>query len=58
MSWYSRYKPIGDGIFLSFAYIFFIWNLYKRLPDIINGAGMVTEIVISDRNKNRNRNEE
>ena len=43
MSWYSRYKPTVDKIIIAFCYINFIWLLFKRLPDIIAGAGAITE---------------
>lgn len=38
MSWYTRYKPIGDVIIGGFLWILFIWNVYKHLPSIINGV--------------------
>ena len=40
LSWYSRYKPIGDIIITAFVYAFFIWRFYCRLPEIIRGAGI------------------
>lgn len=43
MKWYSRYKPIVDLIIIAFVYINFIFLIYKRLPDIISGAGAITE---------------
>ena len=41
MSWYKDYKPLCDTIISAFLWLFFIWRLYARLPDIISGAGMV-----------------
>lgn len=38
MSWYTRYKPIGDVIIGGFLWILFIWNVYKHLPSILNGV--------------------
>lgn len=38
MSWYTRYKPIGDTIIGGFLWILFIWNVYKHLPSILNGV--------------------
>lgn len=43
LSWYARYKPTVDKIIIAFTYIGFIFLLYKRLPDIISGAGAITE---------------
>ena len=40
LSWYSRYKPIGDIVLTAFVYVFFIWRFYCRLPEIIRGAGI------------------
>jgi hypothetical protein len=40
MSWYTPFKSIGDGIITAFVYIFFAWNVYRKLPDIIQGASM------------------
>ncbi len=43
MTWYSRYKPTVDKIIIAFAYIIFIFIVFKRLPDIISGAGAITD---------------
>jgi hypothetical protein len=40
LSWYARYKPIGDIVLTAFVYVFFIWRFYCRLPEIIRGAGI------------------
>ncbi len=40
--WYAPYKPAVDIIIVAFSYGFFIFNVYKRLPDIIAGVGAVT----------------
>lgn len=45
MTWYSRYKPLIDNIIIAFAYISFIFLVFKRLPDIISGAGAITKNV-------------
>lgn len=45
LSWYARYKPTVDTIIIAFAYLSFIFLLFKKLPDIINGIGMQTENV-------------
>lgn len=41
-SWYAKYKPTGDAIIGSFMWIVYLWYLWKRLPDIISGGGMLT----------------
>lgn len=39
LSWYAPYKDLGDNVICIFVYIAFLWNIFIRLPDIINGAG-------------------
>lgn len=39
LSWYAPYKDYGDSIICMFCYLSFLWNIFKRLPDIIQGAG-------------------
>ena len=41
-SWYAKYKPTGDAVIGSFMWIVYLWYLWKRLPDIISGGGMLT----------------
>jgi len=43
LSWYSRYKPLGDIIITAFVYAFFIWRFYCRIPELIRGAGIITD---------------
>ena len=43
LSWYSRYKPLGDIIITAFVYVFFIWRFYCRIPELIRGAGIITD---------------
>lgn len=38
-SWYADYKDFGDDVICIFCYLGFLWNIFKRLPDIIQGAG-------------------
>lgn len=45
LAWYTRYKPIGDIIITAFVYIFFIWRFYCRIPELIRGAGIITDSV-------------
>lgn len=39
LSWYAPYKDFGDTVICIFVYIAFLWHVFIRLPDIINGAG-------------------
>lgn len=39
LSWYAPYKDLGDNIICIFAYLSFLWNIFIKLPDIIQGAG-------------------
>ena len=43
MTWYTRFKPTVDAVIIAFSYIGFIFLVYKRMPDIISGAGAITE---------------
>lgn len=43
LTWYSRFKPTVDLIIIAFSYISFTFLVFKRLPDIISGAGAVTK---------------
>lgn len=38
-SWYNNYRDFGDNVICMFCYLGFLWNIFKRLPDIIQGAG-------------------
>lgn len=42
LAWYVPFKPYGDLIFTGFAYVFFVWRLYKSIPNIINGVASTT----------------
>lgn len=37
--WYDDYREFGDNVICMFCYLSFLWNIFKRLPDIIQGAG-------------------
>lgn len=39
LSWYAPYKEFGDNVICIFAYLAFLWNIFIRLPDIIQGTG-------------------
>lgn len=40
-AWYEKYKPTGDLIVGAFLWVMYLWYLWKRVPDIISGAGFV-----------------
>ena len=44
LAWYKPFKPYGDLVFTGFAYIFFIWRIYMRLPSIISGGSGIVRI--------------
>lgn len=39
-SWIEPYKKYTDLIICGFAYLGFMWRLYKRIPSIISGTGV------------------
>ena len=41
LSWYAPYKNYGDLVLTGFLYILFFWNLFKHIPKIIDGFGLV-----------------
>lgn len=40
-SWYAKYKPSIDTILSSIIWFTFLLNMWRRLPDIISGGGMI-----------------
>ena len=38
LSWYEQYKPTADAFICAFAYLGFIWHMFVRIPNLINGA--------------------
>lgn len=42
LAWYVPFKPYGDLVFTGFAYVLFVWRLYKSIPNIINGVASTT----------------
>ena len=46
MSWYARYKDSVDTILSGILWIFFLWRLFRRIPDIISGVGINEEIPV------------
>lgn len=41
MSWFQRYKADTDRILGGFLWVAYLWLLFRRLPDILGGAGLV-----------------
>lgn len=37
LSWYAPFKSYGDLVFTGFAYVLFVWRLWKSIPSVING---------------------
>lgn len=47
VSWFNRYRQYTDP-FLSFVFwITFLWLIAKRLPDLLNGAGMISSAPVN-----------
>lgn len=44
-SWYDDYRDLGDNVICCFCYLSFLWHIFKRLPDIIQGAGADSYVV-------------
>lgn len=40
-SWYDAYKPTVDLLFAAIIWAGFLWRMYSRIPEILNGMGMV-----------------
>lgn len=38
LSWYEPYKPTVDAFICAFAYLAFMWHMFKILPSLISGA--------------------
>ena len=38
-SWYAQFKPTVDTMLSSIIWVMFVWRTFKRLPNIISGAG-------------------
>lgn len=48
LGWYSKYKTYGDAIICCFAYAFFFWRIFIKMPNIINGSAGETSGIVSD----------
>lgn len=44
VSWFARYRTYTDPFISAFLWVVFIWALAKRLPELLNGAGMVADM--------------
>ena len=40
-AWYAKYKPFVDNILAGMIWITWLWHMYKRIPELIHGNGMV-----------------
>lgn len=43
VSWFSRYRKYTDPFLSALMWFFFFWAIAKNLPNILNGAGIVTD---------------
>ena len=44
-AWYAQFKPMVDNILAGIIWITWLWHMYKRIPELINGQGMTTASV-------------
>lgn len=49
MTWYARYKDTVDFMLSGILWLFFIWRMFKRIPDILAGVGIETEYASLER---------
>lgn len=45
-AWYARYKTLVDNLLAGIIWARWLWSVYKRIPEIIHGQGMVADHVI------------
>lgn len=45
-SWYAEYKSLVDNLLAGIIWARWLWSVYKRIPEIIHGQGMVADHVI------------
>lgn len=45
LSWYAPFKNYGDIVITGFCYVFFIWRLFCRLPNILHGLGSSGDVL-------------
>ena len=46
LSWYAPYKQTVDNIVSGFLWLAFVWLVFKRVPNIIQGVGMAEETAL------------
>ncbi len=47
LAWYAPFKQYGDLIISAFIYVFFVWRIFIKLPNIIGGFGGQIEMIDS-----------
>lgn len=52
-SWYAPYKPFVDNVVAGIIWLCFLWNTYRRLPELIRGQGMITNQVLDAAERSR-----
>ena len=45
LAWYAKFKDYGDLVFTGFAYVLFIWRMYKAVPNILSGLSSGAGII-------------
>ena len=45
-SWYAEYKAAVDNLLAGIIWLNWLWHVYKRIPEIIHGQGMVADHAI------------
>lgn len=45
-AWYAQYKSAVDNLLAGIIWAHWLWNVYKRIPEIIHGQGMVADRAI------------
>lgn len=51
LGWYSPYKQYGDNVICMFAYLGFIWYVFKHATSIISGVSSEYSSYIAERDK-------
>lgn len=41
LDWFAEYKVYSDVLISTFLWAWFLWRTYCRIPDILNGLGMI-----------------
>lgn len=45
LSWYAPFKSYGDVVITGFVYLFFLWRLFRHVPDLILGKASIDDDV-------------